>query len=199
MSNRMDKREASLMQLLEKRWSPRAYADKVIEPQKLVSLFEAARWAPSSYNAQPWSFVYAEKKNTAEFERILSCLADMNQTWARSAPIIAIACARTEFERNGKPNRHALYDVGQAVAHMTFQATAMELFIHQMAGFDVEKARAELKVPTGFEPVAALTIGYLGSPDQLPEQLKNIETMTRSRKSAYEFIFVGEWAKKPSL
>src|SRR5829696_1208912 len=121
--------------LVRRRWSPRAFSSRAVERETLLSVLEAARWAPSSFNAQPWSFLVATQEDPAGFERMLNCLVPQNQAWAKAAPVLMIAVAKTHFEHNGKPNRHALYDTGQAVAFLTLQATALDLYVHQMAGF----------------------------------------------------------------
>jgi len=117
--------------LLRQRWSPLAFSDRMVEPEKLRSVLEAARWAASSYNEQPWSFIVATKENQAEFERLLGCLAEGNQEWARNAPVLMLSVAQLKFERNGKDNRHAFHDVGAAAAELAIQATANGLFIHR--------------------------------------------------------------------
>ncbi|MBU1652724.1 nitroreductase family protein, partial [bacterium] len=161
--------DAQILDLLKERWSPRAFADKLIESDKVQSLFEAARWSPSCFNDQPWQFVLSQKDDSEGYDRILRCLLEKNQSWAKTAPLIGIAVARNSFRHNQKPNRHAWYDLGQAMAHLTFQAAAMGLYVHQMAGFSETAARSELAIPDGFDPVSAFTIGYLGSPEALPE------------------------------
>src|SRR5207237_4302235 len=127
--------------LLRRRWSPRAFADRLVDPDKLRSLLEAARWAPSSFNEQPWAFVVATRDRQEEFARVLGCLVEFNQTWAKSAAALMLTFARLTFDRNGQPNRHAYHEVGLAMANLTVQATAEGLAVHQMAGIVVEKAR----------------------------------------------------------
>src|SRR3954463_9809046 len=145
--------------LLRRRWSPRAFSDRPVEREKLLSVLEAARWAPSSNNEQPWHYLVARKEEPEEFARLLACLVEKNQSWAKAAPVLMLSVASTVFARNGKPNRHALHDVGQAVADLTVQATALGLFVHQMAGFSAEKARETYGIPENAEPVAALAVG----------------------------------------
>src|SRR5881394_2967613 len=123
-------------ELLRRRWSPRAFdPNKPVESEKLRACFEAARWAPSSFNEQPWSFIVATRDKPQEYAKLLACLVEKNQSWARSAPVLMIGATSLLWARNGKPNRHAFYDLGQAVAHLTVQATAQGLYLHQMAGF----------------------------------------------------------------
>jgi nitroreductase len=179
--------------LIQNRWSPRAFADKPIPHDVLRSLFEAARWTPSSYNEQPWAFIVATKEEPENFARVLSTLIEFNQGWAKHAPVLAIAVSELEFARNQHANRNAFYDTGAAVAHLTTEATARELFVHQMAGFDPHKAIEQFHIPKGWEPIAAFAIGYGGNPDSLPQQLKEGELATRSRKPIAEFVMSGKW------
>lgn len=185
--------------LLRQRWSPLAFSDQMVEPEKLLSVLEAARWAASSYNEQPWSFIVATKHNQAEFDRLLGCLAEGNQEWARNAPVLMLSVAKLNFERNGKENRHAFHDVGAAAAELAIQATANGLFIHQMAGFDVPLARSVYSIPEGYEPVAAIALGYLGDPHTLSERLLQRENAPRSRKPLENFVFSGRWNQTSPL
>jgi len=180
--------EVPVHDLIARRWSPREFSSRPVEPEKLSTLFEAARWAPSSYNQQPWSFVVARRESPADFARLLSLLAEKNAAWARSAPVLAISVAQRNFTHNGQPNRHALHDVGQAVAYLTMQATALGLSVHQMGGFDVERARELLAIPAGYEPVAAIALGYAQDPAAPPPT-------ARTRRPASEFVFSGAWGK----
>lgn len=191
--------QPAIHDLLRRRWSPRAFSPRPVEPEKLRSLLEAARWAPSSYNEQPWSFLVATGDNRQEFERMVSVLADSNALWAGQAPVLVLSVAKTYYERNRKPNRHAFHDVGLAVANLSFQAIALGLYVHQMAGFDVEKARKLFAIPEGYEPVAAIAIGYLGDPETLSEPLREREGAPRQRKPLEDFVFTGRWAETSSL
>ncbi|BAZ42855.1 nitroreductase [Calothrix sp. NIES-4101] len=179
--------------LLSARWSPVAFSDEMVEAEKIRTLLEAARWAASSYNEQPWHFIIATKDNPVEFENLLSCLAEGNQEWAKNAPVLMLSIAKLYFERNGAENRHAFHDVGAASAQMTIQATAEGLFIHQMAGFDVDKARKIYDIPDGYAPVAAMALGYLGDSTNLSEKLQQREYAERDRKSLENFVFSGKW------
>jgi nitroreductase len=179
--------------LLRQRWSPLAFSERPVEPEKLCSILEASRWAASSFNEQPWSFIVASKDNQDEFNRLLSCLAEGNQEWAQKAPVLMISVAKLHFERNGVENRHAFHDVGAAAANLAIQATALGLFIHQMAGFDVPKVREVYNIPEGYEPVAAIVLGYIGDPQTLSERLQQRELAPRSRKPLEEFVFSSQW------
>ncbi|MDF5711326.1 MAG: nitroreductase family protein [Nostoc sp. S4] len=185
--------EYPIEDLLRQRWSPLAFSERMVEPEKLHSVLEAARWAASSFNEQPWSFIIATSDNQTEFERLLSVLAEGNQEWARNAPILMLSVAKLHFERNGKQNRHAFHDVGAASATLAIQAAAVGLFIHQMAGFDVVKAQEIYSIPSGYEPVAAIALGYIGDPQTLSEKLLQREKALRTRKPLEEFVFSGSW------
>ena len=161
--------------LLRRRWSPRAFSDRRVDPAIMRSLLEAARWAPSSYNEQPWSFIVATKDDTAEFSRLLSCLVEGNIQWAQHAPVLMVSVARLTFEDDGKPNRHAFHDVGLAVANLIVQATALGLVVHQMAGIFPDKIRELYGIPEGYEAVAGIALGYPGDPQSLPEELRKRE------------------------
>ena len=185
--------------ILRRRWSPRAFSERSLEPEKLQSLFEAARWAASSFNEQPWNFIVASKQNPEQHARLLSCLVEGNQRWARAAPVLMASVAKLNFEKTGKPNRHAFHDVGLAVQNMIVQATALGLFVHQMAGFSPEKVREIYGVPDGFEPVAAMAIGYGLAADELPEASREFDLGARSRKPVGGFVFEGHWGETSRL
>ncbi|QIR35429.1 nitroreductase family protein [Tolypothrix sp. PCC 7910] len=180
-------------ELLRERWSPLAFSEEPVETDKLCTILEAAGWAASSYNEQPWSFIVATKDNPAEFQRLLDCLAEGNQEWAKNAPVLIISVAKLNFERNGVENRHAFHDVGAATTTLAIQAMALGLFIHQMAGFDVPKAKEVYSIPDGYEPVAAIALGYLGDPQTLSERLQQRELALRSRKPLETYVFSGSW------
>lgn len=182
-------------EILRRRWSPRAFSDRNLEAEKLLSLFEAARWAPSSFNEQPWSFILATKETPAEHAQLLNCLTEKNQQWARLAPVLMVSFASLNFEKTGKPNRHAFHDVGLAVGNLLVEATALGLFVHQMAGFSVDKVREAYHVPEDFEPVAAIAIGYAAEPEVLPETFREQETGPRKRKPISSFVFEGGWGE----
>jgi nitroreductase len=185
--------EHSIHELIRNRWSPRAFADKPISADVLRSLFEAARWAPSSFNEQPWAYIVATKEDKANFEKLLGTLVEFNAAWAKHAHVLAIAVSELRFAQNHNPNRNAQYDTGAATALLSVEATARGLVVHQMAGFDPEKARNTFAIPEGWEPVAAIAIGYPGSPDSLPRKLKDRELAPRTRKPIREFVMTGSW------
>lgn len=179
--------------LLARRWSPRAFDERLVEPQLLQSLLEAARWAPSSNNEQPWRFIVASKQHETDWNRLFECLAEGNRRWAFRAPVLVLSVASLQFEDDGKPNRHAFHDTGLATENLVLQATAQGLVAHQMAGFDVEKARADLRIPAGYEPVAMIAVGYPGDPAILQERLRERELRPRIRRPIGEWAFLGQW------
>jgi nitroreductase len=181
--------------LLTQRWSPRAFANRPVEPEKLLRLWEAARWSASCANQQPWYFLVATKEDDAEYARLLSCLRENNQQWASSAPVLMVSVAKLSFDANGQPNRYAFHDVGLAVANLIVQATALGLFVHQMAGFYPDKVRELYDVPDDFEPVAGIVLGYPGDPGILSEELQQRELAPRVRKPLETFIFQGAWGQ----
>lgn len=178
--------------LIPRRWSPRAFAARPVEPEVLGSLFAAARWAPSSYNAPPWYYLVAQKENTAEFEHMLHCLVEGNIAWAKNAPVLMISVAKLTFDHDGSPNRHALHDGGQASAQLMLEAVSRGLFVHQMAGILAEKIRKTYKIHEGWEPVAGFALGYPGDPERLPDGLRERESAPRARKPLQSFVFSGQ-------
>ncbi|MGB7291932.1 MAG: nitroreductase family protein [Thermodesulfobacteriota bacterium] len=185
--------------LLTHRWSPRAFSDRKVEKEKIVAMLEAARWAPSSFNEQPWSFIIATKDNPKDYERLLNCVTEGNIRWARFAPLLMISVAKLIFERSGKPNRHAFHDVGLAVGNLIIQASHLGLHVHQMAGILADKIRETYKIPDSHEPVAGIAIGYYGELDQLTEDLRERELAERTRKPLEQFVFSGYWDKPLDL
>ena len=179
--------------LIAARWSPYAYADRPVSDEDLRSLFEAARWAASSYNEQPWSYLVATKADKEAFDRLLSCLVEGNQPWAAAAPVLAIGCTSLKFAHNGKPNGAAIHDLGLASANLTVEATSRGLYVHQMGGILPDKARVLYSIPEGTQPLTALAIGYAADPDTLDEKLRARETSPRSRKPLSQFVFGGQW------
>ncbi|HSC57043.1 MAG TPA: nitroreductase family protein [Nitrospira sp.] len=185
--------------LIARRWSPRAFDERPVEAQKLKSLFEAARWAPSSNNEQPWRFILASKNTSTDYDRLLACLVEGNRKWAFRAPVLILSVVSLNFEDDGKLNRHAFHDTGMAVENLVLQATALGLQVHQMAGFDVEKARATCLIPTGFDPVAMVAVGYPGDSAVLPDYLREREMKPRERQSIGDFVFSTKWGQSSPL
>ena len=186
-------------ELIAQRWSPRAFSDRPVETRTILAILEAARWAPSSYNEQPWRFIIATREDKEGYERMLNCLVEFNQSWARTAPVLLVSVASLRFERNGKENRCAIHDVGLATANLMLEATARGLFVHAMAGVNLDLVRDSYSIPDGYEPVAAIAVGYAGDSSVLPEELREGETSPRIRKSLKEFVFGGTWDQMAAL
>jgi len=181
--------------LIARRWSPRALDPRPVPAAQIRSLLEAARWAASSFNEQPWSFLVARREDTAEFEKMLACLVAANQAWAKNAGVLMLTVAKRTFTRNDRPNRVAEHDIGLAAANVTFQATALGLRVHQMAGIDRDKIRETYGIPEGYDPVTAIAIGFSGSLEQLPEAYRVEEQAPRERRAQSEFVFEGAWGR----
>jgi len=180
-------------ELIAKRWSPRAFEPKPVPSDAMRSVLETARWAASSFNEQPWRFIVARREDTAEFERMLGCLMEGNQSWAKDAGVLILTVARETFTRNDRPNRSAFHDVGLAAGNLSLQATNLGLRVHQMAGIEVDKIRKTYDVPEGYQPLTGIAIGYPGSVEQLPEPLRAPEIAPRQRKPQSELVFSGKW------
>jgi len=175
-----------LSPLISARWSPRGFSDRPIEPGTLRNLFEAARWAASCFNEQPWRFVLAERSNPEQFERILSTLMPQNQAWAKTAWLLGISAGKKTFTHNGAPDRFGTHDAGTALGNLMIQATASGLSVHAMGGFDAGKARTEFGIPEDFEVCAAFAVGYLA---------EGLEPGERTRRALNDLAFGTEWGK----
>jgi nitroreductase len=180
-------------EVIAQRWSPRAFSAEPVSPEILRSLFEAARWAASSYNDQPWAYIVATKDDPENYAKLLSVLMDMNQAWAKQAPVLAISVARRHFKHNGAPNPVSFHDLGAANAQLTMEATSRGLRVHQMGGFHHDKAREAFGLPEGWDPVSAIAIGHPGDPQTLPENFRAGELAPRTRKPLSEFVMSGHW------
>lgn len=172
---------------LEKRWSGRIYADKAVEKDDLLSLFEAARWSASCFNEQPWRFLVGVKGDDT-YNRIFDILVEFNQDWAKTAPVLVLAYAKKTFTQNGKPNMHSWYDTGQAMASLTVQATHLDLNVHQMGGYDRNRAQQELIQDDDFEPICVAAIGYREDPEKVPEELTEREFAPQNRKALVDIV-----------
>ena len=184
---------AGVEDLIRRRWSPRAYADKDVPAAELKRLFEAARWAASSSNEQPWRFLVG-RRGDQTYEKIFDALVPFNQGWAKSAPVLVLSVAKKTFTGKDQPNAYGLHDTGAATAHIALQATADGLHTHSMAGFDQEQIRASFGIPSDYEIGSVTAIGYFGEPASLPDQLHKREVAPRERKPLEEFVF-SEWEK----
>lgn len=182
-------------ELIANRWSGRAYdASKPVTKDQLVSLLEAARWAPSCFGDQPWRYVVCNKsENLQAWQAAYDCLVPGNQSWAVNAPLLLLICADTLFSHNDKPNKWAPYDTGAATENLCLQATALGLMAHQMGGFDADKARTTFNVPERYQILAMVTVGYQADVESLTGETKERETAARSRKPLNELFFNGQW------
>ncbi|MDI1232971.1 MAG: nitroreductase family protein [bacterium] len=174
-------------QLIRKRWSARSFSEKQISQKDLNTLFEAAGWAASAGNEQPWEYIYA-KKDTPGFDLLVSCLLPGNQPWAKHASILVVSIARQYFAGNGKSNMAAFHDTGMANAHLFLQATEMGLIAHAMGGFDRDQLTNALQIKVNEAIACVIALGYLGDPEQLEEPFKSRELAPRVRKPITEFI-----------
>lgn len=195
-SNKKADTDYPIHTLLKNRWSPRSFSDKTIDTELLNQLFEAARWAPSSYNEQPWRFIVARKEDEEAFNKLSKVANDFNRNWATGAPVLVLGLTKKTFDRNGRTNKHAGHDLGQAIAHLTFEATRHDLFVHQMAGILPEKARELYDISDEYEPFTMFAIGFRGNPETLPNKLAEQETSPRSRKELDDIVFDGKWTEE---
>ena len=186
--------EVPITSLLARRWSPRSVDRREVEPGKLRVLLEAARWAPSCFNDQPWHYLIFDHRDTAAREAARSCLAGGN-AWALQAPVLLLSVARESFAHDGKPNRHGQHDVGLASENLVLQATDLGLVAHQMAGFDAAKARSLFQIPEGFTPMAMIVLGYPGRLEDLPPALQEREKAPRVRRPLEDWAFAGKWGE----
>jgi nitroreductase len=190
---------AKVHELIRTRWSPRAFSSREVSNEDLKAVLEAARWAASSFNEQPWRFFVARKSDVAAHARFVDLLVPGNRAWASSAPVLIIMAAKRTFSHDASPNYYALHDAGQALAHLMLQATALGLHAHAMAGFDRDRAREELGIPDDYEMGAAVALGYSGDPDQLPEAARKAELAKRQRKPLAEIAFGSRWNESLAL
>jgi nitroreductase len=182
-----------VIEVILKRWSPRAYSDKPVSPESLKEVFEAARWAASSFNEQPWRFLVGHRGDET-YKKIFDSLVEFNQSWAKSAPVLILSVAKKTFTGNGSPNQFAQHDTGAATAYLALQATALGFHTHSMAGFDHDKALKSFNIPADYEAGSVTALGYLGDPNALPDQMRQTETSPRQRKPLNEIVFEA-WEK----
>ena len=180
------------------RWSPRAFDDKPVEKGKIRSILEAARWSPSAGNEQPWRFMIGFR-NDETWKKIFETLDESNKVWVKPVPVLLLSIGKKVLSRRNTPYAHFQYDTGQSVAHLTFEATNQGLYVHQMAGFDPEKAIREFNIPADHQPLTAIALGYITDPSSLPPDLKERELAERKRKNFDEFVFSGTFGQKTDL
>ncbi len=184
-----------ISEIIRKRWSPRAFdPNKPVSHDDLLALLEAARWAASCYNDQPWRYIVCNKTIDAEgWQRGLDVLVEKNRQWAKNAPVLMLSIAMQDFNHNGKPNRWAQHDTGAASASLCLQAVALGLSVHQMGGFDADKARSVFKLPDNCQPMAMMAVGYQADVDTLDEDFKVMELAERSRAELQGRFYAGRW------
>jgi len=188
-----------ILPVLAERWSPYNFSDRSVSDTDLQSLFEAARWAASSYNEQPWSYLLATKEDPPEFARLLSCLTEANQVWAKTVPVLILTVVSQRFARNNEPNRAAIHDLGLASANLVLEATSRHLSAHQMVGILPDRAREIYRIPEHFEAWTGIAIGYAADPARLPEATQVRDRATRQRKPWSQFVFTGTWGRPATL
>jgi nitroreductase len=201
MEDRLAHTSVPIHELLARRWSPRAYDGKRgVSEEQLQALFEAARWAPSCNNDQPYRYlVWRRARDAAGFEQAFACLSDSNKKWVKNVPVLMLSCAGSIFAHTGKANRFGPHDVGAASACLALQGVALGLAVHQMGGLDAAKARAAFGIPDEYTPMAMIAVGYQASPDVLDEETKAKELRARSRKAIAEHFYAGTWGKAVEL
>ena len=184
--------------LIAERWSPRSFLDRPVDRKMLVSLFEAARWAPSCNNSQPWRFIVATSDNMAEWERVQGCINERNQRWSRTAPVAGFVCAH-KFMANGNPSPTPQYDSGMAMAMLLIQATEHGLRVHQMAGILRDKIRETYSVPDDNDVICGFALGYQGEAEALVEELPGREVEERVRQPLGDMVFTGKFGETSPL
>jgi nitroreductase len=182
-------RKELILEIIQERWSPYAFSSAPVEDFKLKAMFEAAGYAPSCNNEQPWMYVFSTQQDRKVFEIFLGFMNESNKVWAKNAYAIAISFARQKFSYNGKHNRYASHDTGMSVANLLLQGIALDVYVHQMGGFSVDKVKEYFKLTDDIEPVAMMAIGYLGEGDSLSPELLRRDEKRRSRKSINEYVF----------
>ena len=187
--------KAVVHELIASRWSGRVYdSERFLTREQIISLIEAARWAPSCFGDQPWRFIVFDKAtNQTAWIKAIDCLAEGNQEWAKNAPLLLLACADSVLSKNGNPNRWGQYDTGSASENLCLQATSLGLMAHQMGGFNSDKARDYFTIPEQFTPMAMMTVGYQLAEEEIPNDLKEREYSERARNPIEENFFDGHW------
>lgn len=184
-------------EVIARRWSPRAIdAQRPVPRDHVLSVLEAARWAPSCFGDEPWRFIVCDRQtDRAAWDSALACLTEKNQSWAGQAPVLILSVAAGTFRAGGKPNRWGQYDTGAASENLCLQATALGLAVHQMGGFDAARLCAAFDVPEGFTPMSVIALGFPGDPDALSEELRERELAERQRRPLAELCFAARWGK----
>ena len=180
---------------MKRRWSPRAFDPRPMPRADILTLLEAARWAASSFNQQPWHFLVATRDQEERFAQLLDCLVPGNQVWARNASLLILTVTKRTFDHNNSPNSCCVHDIGLAACQLVLQATELGYTTHQMAGIEADKIREVYGVPEGYDPVTGIAVGYPGDPDTLPDDLREMELGARTRRPFDEYIFADRWGQ----
>jgi nitroreductase len=178
-----------ILEIIQERWSPYSFSSIPVEDFKMKAIFEAAGYAPSCNNEQPWRFVFTTQQDESVFNDYVGFLADGNKAWAKHAYALVISMARTKFTYNSKPNRYAFHDTGMAVSNLLLQALSLDVYVHQMGGFSIEKVKEYFNLNGEIEPVAMMAVGYLGDGTSLSPELLMRDEKRRPRKSVNEYVF----------
>ena len=190
----------SIHGLIVARWSPYAFDPRPVEPEKILACLEAARWAASSFNEQPWSFIIAPREQTEMFQTMLGCLVEANQDWAKHAGVLMLTVVSKLFSQNNKPNRVAEHDLGLAAANLTIQATSLGLHVHQMAGINPSVIKQTYKIPDAQEPISAIAVGYAADHARTADKaLADRDQTPRQRKPLSQFVFSETWDRPSPL
>jgi len=201
MDDRKAQTRVPINELLAKRWSPRAYdVNRTVSREQLAALLEAARWAPSCNGDEPWRYLIFDRKRDPEgWQKAFDCLSENNRKWVKNVPVLLLSCGGSIFEHSGKPNRYGQHDTGAASVCLALQGASMGLAVHQMGGYDAQKARAAFNIPEEYTPMAMIAVGYQASPDVLDEETKAKELKPRSRKPLETHFFEGGWGNGVKL
>lgn len=181
--------------LIANRRSIRAFDSRSIDDDSFIRLFEAARWASSSRNEQPWRFIASRKEDQENFQRMLACLNESNRIWAQHAAVLIVVLAKKNFTLHPAPNTHAQHDVGLAIGNLALQATALGIFLRQMGGINYKKVQDDFAVPDEYEIISIIAGGYPGSGESLPENLREREAVPRQRKALSELVYEGSFGQ----
>ncbi|QDV30984.1 malonic semialdehyde reductase [Planctopirus ephydatiae] len=181
--------------LIQHRWSPLSFRPEPLTKLQIIQICEAARWAPSSYNDQPWSFLLAPRDDQAAFEKLLGCLMEANQSWAKNCGLLVLAVARTTLKKTGKPNKFGLHDTGMATFSMMLQAEALGLRAHAMGGFNAVHARAMYAIPENCELASVIAFGHPGDASNLPDDLRTRDASSRERQPLSQMAFIGKFGE----
>ncbi len=190
---------AGVHALVRQRWSPRSFSSREVHPDDLKLMLDAARWAASCFNEQPWRFIVGANPRTATYKKLLECLVEANRQWAKAAPVLMLTLGKRTFTHNAKPNHYGLHDAGLALAGVMLQATSMGIFVHGMGGFEHEKARTAFAIPDDYEMGAAVAIGYLGDLSGLTGKTLDQELAPRTRKPLEEIAFEDSFGQALAL